>query len=92
MKAKDPTLPNFTLIPNSQSSMVDPTSINQVKYAKEANDDNHDGTQSECNTPKQDVKGNLECATVSKGPEIKRRPSRKAKHCLYAFVHSLLNA
>ena len=44
MKVKDPTMPNFTLIPDYQSLMVDPTSINQVNYAKEANDNDHDGT------------------------------------------------
>jgi len=53
MKVKDPTMPNFTLIPDSQSLMVDPTSINDIKYAKEADDDDdHDWAQNECRTLK----------------------------------------
>ena len=87
MKVKDPTMPNFTLIPDSQSLMVDPTSINDIKYAKEADDDDHDWAQNECRTLKQDIKGNLDCATIPKGPKIKKRPSRKAKQ-LPLYFHS----
>ena len=34
MKEKDLKMPNFTLIPDSQSLIVDLTSIKQAKYAK----------------------------------------------------------
>ena len=49
METKDPSMPNFTLLPNSQSTMFE------------------------------DVKPNLECATAQKEPEIKKRPTNKAK-------------
>ena len=79
MKAKDSIGPNLTLIPDSRCLMVDPTSINQAKCAKEADNDDHDGAQKECNTLKQDVKSSLDYATVPKGRGIKKRPNRKAK-------------
>ena len=43
MKKKHPTIPNFTMIPNSQILMVDSTLINQVIYAKDTDSDDHYG-------------------------------------------------